>query len=131
MWVVMQILARSGKKGHLMVRSCMTIYMDTFLSAVLEHKILEVIMAHTLSKLKMVYMNICNTVGLHPSVQFFKTSAKDRKRLYDLIWDHQSMLQKQDNWYVLLFTDICIVNENLHCVEFSPHSILTITEQCQ
>ena len=61
-------------------------------------------MDHTPSELKMVHMNICNSVGLRPSVQFFKSSAKDRKRLHELILDHWSMLQKQDNWYVLSLT---------------------------
>ena len=39
------------------------------------------------------------------------------------------MLEEQDNWYVLSFTDICIVDENIHGVKFAPHTILTLIEQ--
>ena len=73
----------------------------------------------------MVYIVICVDLVLRPLVHFFKSSGNNKKKLYDLIWENFTLLGERDNCGVSLFIDRCALDENLYCVNFLPHVILT------
>ena len=60
----------------------------------LKDTIWEVVHAHTPSEMKMVYVQVCGSLSLRASMDFFKSPVKGKEGLVDIIWDNRKQLNK-------------------------------------